>query len=740
MRDRLVQIIALVVAVAAACGAGVLLPTILDKSGQEFIVVQPLDADSFEMDVSAEPVRIFTSMVRSMDLLAETGGSEYPVEIKYDAGTKTWEGDLGDSVSISWRDGTATKDIRGRISEMDGHALRYTDVSVEGAPPVVALGTAIGAIRGIIVDYLWIKVNMMKERGQFYEVMSDADLITKLQPRFAEVWAFHGHNMAYNISVLTNTREERWDWVQQGIDLVRNSGLRYNPNDVVLHKELAFWFAHKVDGVADDAHLHYKREFAKKWHFLLGEVPYDENARVIWLKEVADAPETLKAAELVAPGINALVSELKVELSAFDAEDQFDLNEEFLVNIGQWLSVKTSPYARILGLDRKYASESPLYTALDKTLGSYFTGTPEQRKAVITLIQMLRKQVLREDYNMDPEIMYEFTRDYGPLDWRHPQAHAFYWGRLGTERGAKRFEDRNDVHKVLNNDRITIQAMQAMARSGLMSVDPFSGSNPGRLADPRWIRSIDQYFRELYDKHYGGRGGGVDSFTHFHENFMKQAVREFWRAAEYEDAKDVYAYLNTLYGEGGVVPHAGYTVPIDEFVEEITKGEYEMQPEVARSDVYAALRRGFREGLLQNRPEVLEQALAFARDLTDFFQNNEYHNFVNKFGEGRMADLIGGLRSSVIDVFRGVLLDRSMSLLDRIVIYQRAPEQQQRMVYDMVSKPLQEEYDVSELVQARPFSDVFPEPPGMEQYRVILAQQAENSGAPEENTAEAERK
>ena len=740
MRDRIVQCVALLLAVSAACGASVLLPRILEKSGQEYIVVQPITSDSFEVEEATEEVRIFTSMIRNMELLAETGDADYPIEIKFDAGTKSWEGELGDSVDISWRDGTSTRDIRGRISEIDGHALRYTDVSVEGAPPVVALGTAIGALRGIIVDYLWIKVNMMKERGQFYEVMSDADLITKLQPRFAEVWAFHGHNMAYNISVLTNTREERWDWVQQGIDLVRNNGLRYNPNDVVLHKELAFWFAHKLDGVADDAHLHYKREFGRKWHFLLGEVPYDENARVAWIKEVAEAPDNFDQAEEVAPGIKALVSQLEAELSAFDAADQFEFNEEFLMNVGQWLAVKTSPYARILGLDRKFASESPLYTALDRTLGSHFTGTPEQRIAVITLIQMLRKQVLRDNYNMDPEIMYEFTRDYGPLDWRHPQAHAFYWGRLGTERGAKRFEDRNDVHKVLNNDRITIQAMQALARSGLVTVDPFSGANPGRLADPRWIRSIDQYFRELYDKHYGGRGGGVDSFTHFHENFMKQAVREFWRAAEYEDAKDVYAYLNTLYGEGGVVPHAGYTIPIDEFVEQITKGEYEMQPEVARSDVYAALRRGFREGLLQNRPEVLTQALEFARDLTDYFQNNEFNNFVNKFGEGRMSELIGGLRSSVVDVFRGVLLDQSMSLLDRIVIYQRAPEQQQRMVFDLVQEPLSEEYAASELVQARPFDAVFPEPPGMAQYRAMLAEEAARSAETDESTAEAELK
>src|SRR5687767_14390951 len=120
--------------------------------------------------------------------------------------------------------GSLLPDVLRRAEEK---ALRYTNVSVEGAPPFVAIGTAIGALRGLIVDYLWIKVHHMKDKGLFYEVMADSELITKLQPRFAAVWAFHGHNMAYNISVATHTEQERWEWVNAGIRLVRDQGLRY---------------------------------------------------------------------------------------------------------------------------------------------------------------------------------------------------------------------------------------------------------------------------------------------------------------------------------------------------------------------------------------------------------------------------------------------------------------------------------------------------------------------------------
>jgi hypothetical protein len=96
------------------------------------------------------------------------------------------------------------------LDASDRAQLRYTDVSVEGAPPIVAVGAAVGALRGLVVDYLWIRLQQMRELGQYYDARRLADLITKLQPRFGEVWAFHGHNLAYNLSVATSTPGERW--------------------------------------------------------------------------------------------------------------------------------------------------------------------------------------------------------------------------------------------------------------------------------------------------------------------------------------------------------------------------------------------------------------------------------------------------------------------------------------------------------------------------------------------------
>ena len=607
--------------------------------------------------------------------------------------------------------------LRPIIEDADEARLRYTDVSIEGAPPIVALGTAIGALRGLVVDYLWIKVNIMKEKGLFYEVMSDADLITKLQPRFGQVWSFQGHNMAYNVSVMTDTPEERWAWVKAGVDLVRNSGIRHNPNDLQLHKELAFWFSHKIDGVSDDAHLHYKRQFAKEWHVLLGAPPYEAEARLAWIKAIADAPDTLAQLEKQNPDVTVLVDELTEALAGFDAQNQFALDKDFLNNIGMWRASKTSTFARALELEVLFKRNDPIYQAMDDILGN-----PENRQAAVQLTLFLRKKVLLEDYNMDPQLMYEYTRDTGPLDWRHPQSHALYWARRGSEYGDSRYKEDDNLPKIMNNDRIFIQSMQALARTGTMNVDPFSEDNPGKLADNRWIDVLDDYFRDLYEKHYDSRGAGGDTFAGFYENFMKSAVRLLFRAGERERAQEILDRLDSLFGRGGLVPNMAYSVPLDMFVQQETYGAYLDQPWAAYGDVQAALMRGYREGLLLGREGVLEDAIKFARDLTLYFKESETFDYVNKFGEARMTALVTDLDRSIADVFAFILIDQEMPLVDRLTIYNRAPVEQKMLVYDLARDAVEAEFKTSPLAKRIDFSSIFAEPEGMDAYRQMQAE------------------
>jgi hypothetical protein len=624
------------------------------------------------------------------------------------------------------------------IAIADRDQLRYTDESVEGAPPIVAIGTAIGALRGLIVDYLWIKVTIQKEKGLLYEVMADSDLITKLQPRFPEVWAFHGHNLAYNISVMTNTPEERWAWVNNGISLVRERGVRYNPNDLELCKELAFWFSHKIDGIADDAHLYYKRQFAREWQLVLGVPPYDYEERKAWIKAIADAPDTLEGVYEKTPEAKAFVEELQAKLAPLGPRYEFAVDKRFLLLYGEWAARQASPYARMLGMRAMDEDAATLVGVFDSTFGSKDRQVP-----AAAVVSFLRKRALLDAYNMDPQLMYEFTRDTGPLDWRHPAAHALYWARRGSQLGEHRITDELEIAKIINNDRTEIQAMQALARSGLVGFDPFSGDNVTRLNDPRWIKVIDRYFDKLYAKHYDTRGAGGETFMSFHQNFMKQAVRELYRSGDVAGAQEILDRLDRLYGTGAVIPNSDYSLPIDQFVQRVTFGEYEMQPEVARSDVYSVLERGFREGLLLENEKVLKEALDFARDLTRYFREVRFNDFVNKFGEGRMKDLIGQLDESIPAVLTKVILDTQQPLLDRLVIYRKAPEELRALVYDRVKAPLQMEYQSNKLASTgMKLEELLPEPPGIEEARRQLAERAKRRAAEaeESNRSEAQRK
>ena len=597
------------------------------------------------------------------------------------------------------------------------HALRYTDEPVEGAPPVVALGTAIGALRGVIVDYLWLKVNIMKEKGLVYEVMHDADLITKLQPRFAEVWAFHGHNMAYNISVTMDSPPERWEWVKAGINLVRNKGLRYNPNDLQLHRELAFWFKHKIEGVSDDAHLHYKREFRREWHDILGEPTFDQQARAEWLKEIADAPDTLESAEARTPGVTALVDRLKAGLSPYEQQLKFALDRPFLRTYGNWLAVRQdSEAAKALGLEDEFRRTSSAFRVFDE-----IAADAAAADAWKTLIVHVRKRVLVDEYNMDPQVMYEFTRDVGPFDWRHGESHAYYWSRLGTIRGEQRVVDEGDYFKIVNNDRLQIQAMQALYKGGRITYDPFddlANTIPSQFPEPRWVDAIDREFDRLAVKHDPYRGMGGDLFLDFLENFMTAAIRDYYRAFDFERAQNILDKLDRRFGRGGSPPSYRFAKPLDAFVRDETRGEYTYQPELARSDIGSSLRGGLL-ALGQGQPDHWQLALRFADEVTQYFKGNDYNDYTTKFGEGRMAALIGDLEASVPAVITQVISDPSLKMSFRIGLWQQldehGPRPKQLAWSELLRRELERQLAVSYLKDRYTVDQAFPAPLGWEQ-------------------------
>lgn len=152
---------------------------------------------------------------------------------------------------------------------------------------------ALGSFRGIAVNALWYHAEQQKQAGRLFDANDTAQLITTLQPRFPQVWAFNAWNMAYNISVLTHTPGERWDWVQKGIHLLRDEGIPENPTSVRLYRELSWIFFHKVGQWSDDMHWYYKQQLAQEWQLLLGTPPrgYQEGLATQAFEPIAAAAE-----------------------------------------------------------------------------------------------------------------------------------------------------------------------------------------------------------------------------------------------------------------------------------------------------------------------------------------------------------------------------------------------------------------------------------------------------------------
>ena len=149
---------------------------------------------------------------------------------------------------------------------VDREKLGLTRVEpLKNAPPVLAFTTvALGGFRGLISNALWMRANDLQDEDKFFEMAQLADWITKLEPHFVQVWLVQGWNMAYNISVKFKDYPDRWRWVKRGIELLRDDGLRFNPNEMLIYRELAWFFQHKMGQNLDDANMHYKQEWANE--------------------------------------------------------------------------------------------------------------------------------------------------------------------------------------------------------------------------------------------------------------------------------------------------------------------------------------------------------------------------------------------------------------------------------------------------------------------------------------------
>lgn len=139
------------------------------------------------------------------------------------------------------------------------HGRAASAVETPAPSPAAEMVVAgLGGFRGIAAEVVWFRADRLQSEGRFAELAQLATWLTFFEPHTAEVWVYAAWNLAYNISVMMPTPEDRWRWVEAGLRLLRDDGLRLNPGDPVVYRELSWLFLQKIGGHLDSAAPHYR--------------------------------------------------------------------------------------------------------------------------------------------------------------------------------------------------------------------------------------------------------------------------------------------------------------------------------------------------------------------------------------------------------------------------------------------------------------------------------------------------
>lgn len=109
----------------------------------------------------------------------------------------------------------------------------------------------LGGARGMAANVLWTRAIELQRIQEWDRMKTTVDLITKLQPHFLAVWTYQSWNLAYNVSVEWDAPEDKYEWIKQGINFVRD-GVSKNQQSPDLQWDTAWYYYHKI-GFADEA-------------------------------------------------------------------------------------------------------------------------------------------------------------------------------------------------------------------------------------------------------------------------------------------------------------------------------------------------------------------------------------------------------------------------------------------------------------------------------------------------------
>ncbi|MCD4825348.1 MAG: hypothetical protein K8S55_12195 [Phycisphaerae bacterium] len=617
-------------------------------------------------------------------------------------------------------------------SEKSDFLSRQNLAAMERSPQLAVLTSVPGGLRVLAVNYLWIRSQTLHQEGRHFDAYQLAELICQLQPYQPGVWAFQAWNMAWNISVTTQTREERWRWVYNGVKLLRDRAIVQNPRSMLLYKELSWIFFSKMGGYMDDMHWSYKQRWAGMMQSLLGSPPSGDDLKQTLAQEtdlaieafgaIANAPldtdpvrwareriQQDKRQELLA---DPVVSAYAEKLKAFGV----DIDESLLGAYNRFSLDDSVQAVRIIPPQLKSQREKELSALINDNAAA-------AKQAREKMLAFVRAQILWNEYHLDPQFMWELMKRYKvPLDWRHTMSHGLYWAAYGL----KVCDPSETDFLKLNHRRNVLNSLKNLTSMGLVNIlwrpDNPDYPNYYESADLRYIEPTHQQHIEYAkaDAKLKGKTFDKNTLASGHVNYLIKAMdllvadgRIGGIKPKVGTAQYYYDYIKREYKRTGKMWDS-------ESVEDFVVAEMAAEGSVPRYEITLVmlkftLKRALVARGLTNDEKEFQNRWRFARRLFNAYQK----------GAADRMKIPGGFNNVAGNVLT-VLLGRprtlglTISVADRSDIYLALADKPQIQViaYHQLEGFLRRLCKAGGI----DFAKAFPAPPGLEGYRRKLRQ------------------
>ena len=154
--------------------------------------------------------------------------------------------------------------LQSNISSKPSSAVSAVENSQEPPSPMADFIVAcLGGFRSLAAEIIWFRADRLQNEGRYAELAQLGAWLTFLEPHTPEIWAYVAWNLSYNISIMMPTPADRWRWVESGLSLLRDDGLKLNPLSPEISREIAWLFLLKIAGETDSASPFYRDECRK---------------------------------------------------------------------------------------------------------------------------------------------------------------------------------------------------------------------------------------------------------------------------------------------------------------------------------------------------------------------------------------------------------------------------------------------------------------------------------------------